>query len=97
MWRSWSDGKLELAGSFVCRPGWRPTADSPLQYANRDSLNASAPSLLGYSLKIEGFMDQVIELFTVVGLGVALMLPLANPLTSVTLLLSLGRTLSIQE
>ncbi|WP_022960733.1 MarC family NAAT transporter [Halopseudomonas pelagia] len=42
-------------------------------------------------------MDQVIELFTVVGLGVALMLPLANPLTSVTLLLSLGRTLSIQE
>lgn len=42
-------------------------------------------------------MDQVIELFKVVGLGVALMLPLANPLTSVTLLLSLGRTLSLQE
>lgn len=42
-------------------------------------------------------MDQIIELFTVVGLGLTLMLPLANPLTSVTLLLSLGRTLSLEE
>lgn len=42
-------------------------------------------------------MDQVIELFKAVGLGVVLMLPLANPLTSTTLLLSLGRTLSPEE
>lgn len=42
-------------------------------------------------------IDQIIELFTAVGLGLTLMLPLANPLTSVTLLLSLGRHLPLQE
>ncbi len=42
-------------------------------------------------------MDQIIELFTAVGLGLTLMLPLANPLTSMTLLLSLGRHIPLQE
>ncbi|PND33685.1 stress protection protein MarC [Achromobacter pulmonis] len=42
-------------------------------------------------------MDAIIELFTVVGLGLTLMLPLANPLTSVTLLLSLGRNIPWKE
>jgi len=42
-------------------------------------------------------MNQIIELFTVVGLGLTLMLPLANPLTSVTLLLSLGGHIPVPE
>lgn len=42
-------------------------------------------------------MDQIIELLTVVGIGLTLMLPLANPLTSVTLLLSLGRHIPLKE
>ncbi len=42
-------------------------------------------------------IDQIIELFTVVGLGLTLMLPLANPLTSMTLLLSLGSQIPWQE
>ncbi len=43
------------------------------------------------------FVNQIIELFTVVGLGLTLMLPLANPLTSMTLLLSLGSHIPWQE
>src|SRR3546814_7306231 len=42
-------------------------------------------------------VNQIIELFTVVGLGLTLMLPLANPLTSMTLLLSLGSHIPWQE
>ncbi|MFA5493512.1 MAG: MarC family NAAT transporter [Porticoccaceae bacterium] len=42
-------------------------------------------------------MDQIVELFKAVGLGLTLMLPLANPLTSVTLLLSLGGNLPLKE
>src|SRR3546814_11885516 len=42
-------------------------------------------------------VNQIIELFTVVGLGLTLMLPLANPLTSMTLLLYLGSHIPWQE
>ncbi|OZI40543.1 stress protection protein MarC [Bordetella genomosp. 1] len=40
---------------------------------------------------------EILELFKVVGLGLALMLPLANPLTSMTLLLSLGAHIPYRE
>ena len=39
-------------------------------------------------------MQEIIQLIQAVGLGLALLLPLANPLTSMTLLLSLGGQLS---
>ncbi len=55
MWRSWSDGNLELAGSVVCRRGqrggWRPTAGLPFQYGNRDSLNGFGTQLAGVFIK----------------------------------------------
>lgn len=42
-------------------------------------------------------IEQLIELLKLVGLGLVLMLPLANPLTSVTLLLSLGGNIPYKE
>jgi multiple antibiotic resistance protein len=41
--------------------------------------------------------DDLIQLAKLAGLGLALMLPLANPLTSMTLLLSLGQHIPYQE
>ena len=42
-------------------------------------------------------MDELIQLGKLVSLGLALMLPLANPLTSMTLLLSLGQQIPFKE
>ncbi|CDM25731.1 Multiple antibiotic resistance protein MarC [Castellaniella defragrans 65Phen] len=42
-------------------------------------------------------IDDLIQLATLTSLGLALMLPLANPLTSMTLLLSLGQHIPYQE
>jgi len=42
-------------------------------------------------------MEEIIQLGQLVSLGLALLLPLANPLTSMTLLLSLGGQMSHQE
>ncbi|MEN4922009.1 MarC family NAAT transporter [Achromobacter spanius] len=42
-------------------------------------------------------IDELIQLAKLVSLGLALMLPLANPLTSMTLLLSLGQQIPFKE
>lgn len=42
-------------------------------------------------------IGELVQLGQLVGIGLALMLPLANPLTSMTLLLSLGASLPYQE
>ena len=42
-------------------------------------------------------MGELSQLIQVVSIGLSLLLPLANPLTSVSLLLSLGGRLSPQE
>ncbi len=41
--------------------------------------------------------NEVMQLFKLIGLGLAFLLPLANPLTSMVLYLSLGESLSAQE
>lgn len=41
--------------------------------------------------------DELIQLAKLISLGMALMLPLANPLTSMTLLLSLGQQIPYKE
>lgn len=41
--------------------------------------------------------NELMQLFKLIGLGLAFLLPLANPLTSMVLYLSLGETLSAQE
>ncbi len=41
--------------------------------------------------------NDIIDLFKLIGLGLTLMLPLANPLTSMTLLLSLGQHIPYRE
>ncbi|MGO1254821.1 MAG: MarC family protein, partial [Alcaligenes aquatilis] len=41
--------------------------------------------------------SEVMQLFKLIGLGLAFLLPMANPLTSMVMYLSLGETLSAQE
>lgn len=42
-------------------------------------------------------IEQIVKLVQLIGLGLVIMLPLSNPLTSMTMLLSLGENMSQQE
>lgn len=63
----------------------------------RLELNGAYPIIVPVFTQKHCNMNQIAELFTAIALGVTLMLPLANPLTSMTLLLSLGSQIPLSE